>query len=1194
MTSGYYRFPTIHADSIVFVSEDDLWHVPTAGGVARRLTSNLGAVTYPMFSPDGSRLAFVGREEGNSEVYVMPAQGGVAQRLTYQSSDCRVLGWNDAGTQVIYCSNYGQAHNADYVIYQVAADEVTGAAQRLPYGPARTISFGPHNATVLGRNTGDPARWKRYRGGTAGQLWIDHNGDGDFQRYLANLEGNIASPMWILRGNDESGRVYFVSDHEGIGNLYSARPDGSDLRRHTDHEDYYVRNPATDGAQIVYHAGADLYVFDVDADESRLVTVDYFSPRVQRNRKFVNCGSYMDSAALNPKGNALALTSRGRAFTFHNHEGAVIQLGKANGVRYRLADWLNDGQRIVLVSDEPGEEVLEIHSREPGTSPRRLENIEFGRAVDLLVSPTADKVALTNHRHELWLIDLETETATLVDRSAHHRIAGLDWSPDGHWIVYGFSATHQTTELRLYRLADPDAEDESQREAAVHRITKPVLHDASPSFDPDGRFIYFISYREFNPVYDSLHFDLGFPRGSRPYLVTLRNDVPNPFVPRAEEEEDEEDEGDDEAHEDEDAGGEGGDEDGDPGDEDEFEYEELDESDGGDAEGDAFFAIGVRRGHRFEEVEAAAGEPDRSGPPKEKDGAGEKDDEKKEKKPERLRIDLEGIEQRVLAFPVPEGRYGEIAGMPDKALFTIFPVQGTLMDDDDADEAGSGMLRAYDFKEYRAETLIDEIEWFDLSRNGKKMLYGCADRLRVIPAGDKPPGGGGPRKSGWIDLGRVKVSIDPQSEWEQMFREAWRLQRDHYWTEDMSDVDWQTVYARYFPLIERTSTRTEFSDLMWEMQGELGTSHAYEIGGDYRPRPQYSQGFLGADTIWDAEAQGYRLENFVHGDPWNDQAHSPLAAPGIDVQPGDVLVAINGQALSERISPAQLLVNQAGEEVLLTIQARGEEAGGEDASTAEEMPAAKEAKTESPFKLVTVSTLYDERTARYRSWVNGNRAQVHTATGGRVGYVHIPDMGPNGYAEFHRGYLAEVDKEALIVDVRYNGGGHVSALILEKLARRRLGYDIQRWGSYTPYPEESVAGPVVTLTNEQAGSDGDIFCHSFKLMGLGLLVGKRTWGGVVGIWPRHALVDGTVTTQPEFSHWFQDVGWNVENYGTDPDIEVDNTPQDYRAGRDAQLETAIETVLAQLAANPPMQPPDPKSRPSRALPKLPPRVKSEE
>jgi tricorn protease len=284
-----------------------------------------------------------------------------------------------------------------------------------------------------------------------------------------------------------------------------------------------------------------------------------------------------------------------------------------------------------------------------------------------------------------------------------------------------------------------------------------------------------------------------------------------------------------------------------------------------------------------------------------------------------------------------------------------------------------------------------------------------------------------------------------------------------------------------------------------------------------------------------------------------------------------------------------LLVNQAGEEVLLTIKRRGEGQRGEEAAEEEETGEEKPVTEESPFRMVTVSTLYDERAARYRAWINGNRARVHEATSGRVGYVHIPDMGPGGYAEFHRGYLAEIDKEALIVDVRYNGGGHVSALILEKLARRRLGYDIQRWGEVMPYPSESVAGPLVALTNEYAGSDGDIFCHSFKLMGLGPLLGKRTWGGVVGIWPRHALVDGTVTTQPEFSHWFRDVGWNVENYGTDPDIEVDNTPQDYRAGRDAQLEAAITAILERLQSNPPLQPPDPKSRPSRALPKLPPR-----
>ncbi|MBX3000591.1 MAG: PDZ domain-containing protein [Caldilineaceae bacterium] len=1189
MTAGYYRFPTIYQDKIVFVSEDDLWQVSSAGGVARRLTSNSATVTYPMFSPDGSQIAFVGREEGNAEVYVMEAEGGRARRLTYQSADCRVVGWNAAGTHILFCSNYGQPHAADYVLYEVAADETGGRIEMLPFGPTRTISFGPGGRVVLGRNTGDPARWKRYRGGTAGQLWIDHNADGDFVRFLPDLAGNIASPMWILRGSDE-GRIYFIGDHEGIGNLYSARPDGSDLQRHTDHDDYYIRNPATDGERIVYHAGADLYVYTIDSGESRLVPIDCFSPRVQRNRKFVHSGHYLDSAALNPKGSALALTARGKAFTFHNHEGAVIQLGKANGVRYRLADWLNDGKRIALISDEPGEEVLEIHSREPGVAVHRLAGIEFGRAVDLRVSPTADKIALTNHRHDLLLIDLEAETATLVDRSPHRRIAGLDWSPDGRWIVYGFGVTHQTTELRLYRLPDPEAEDETLHTDAIHRITRPVLHDTEPAFDPDGRYIYFISHREFNPVYDSLHFDLGFPRGSKPYLITLRADLPNPFIPRPDEDEEEpeeeagEDEESDASAEDDDAEYSGVEDADDEDDDAEFDLDEFEEEE--------FKRLWKRLIRRRMEIDPSAHSKDgeKAAGTKGANAVEGKTENDEKKAPPPVTIDLDNIAGRVLAFPVPEGRYGEIAGIPDKAIFTIFPVRGSLGEDDTgSDEGECGQLRAYDFKDYRAETLVDEVDWFDLSRNRKKLLYGSGDRLRVIAAGEKAPGNsGGPRKSGWIDLGRVKLSIDPQSEWEQMFREAWRLQRDHYWTEDMSDVDWQTVYTRYFPLIGRISSRGEFSDLMWEMQGELGTSHAYEFGGDYRPRPIYSQGFLAADFRWDAEAGGYRLDHFVHGDSWNAQAHSPLAAPGVDIHPGDVLVAINGQPLSAEVSPAQLLVNQAGEEVLLTIKRRGEEKARERGSEEE-----KEGEGASPLRMVTVTTLFDERTARYRAWINGNRARVHEATGGRVGYVHIPDMGPQGYAEFHRGYLAEVEKEALIVEVRYNGGGHVSALILEKLARRRLGYDIQRWGDVQPYPSESVAGPLVALTNEHAGSDGDIFCHSFKLMGLGPLLGKRTWGGVVGIWPRHALVDGTVTTQPEFSYWFRDVGWNVENYGTDPDVEVDNTPQDYRAGRDAQLEAAIAAILERLRSNPPLQPPDPKSRPSRALPKLPPRKRDD-
>jgi tricorn protease len=351
---------------------------------------------------------------------------------------------------------------------------------------------------------------------------------------------------------------------------------------------------------------------------------------------------------------------------------------------------------------------------------------------------------------------------------------------------------------------------------------------------------------------------------------------------------------------------------------------------------------------------------------------------------------------------------------------------------------------------------------------------------------------------------------------------------------------------------------------MWEMQGELGTSHAYEIGGDYPTQPRYDQGFLGADLRYDAEADCYLIERIVEGDVWDAAAGSPLCRPGVNVKNGDRLLAVNGRKVGRALSPGELLVNQAGLEVLLSVA--NADGGGQ--------------------RTVAVKTLRDETPARYRAWVEANRARVHALTDGRVGYVHIPDMGAHGYAEFHRGYLAEVAREGMIVDVRFNGGGHVSQLIIEKLARRRLGYAIERWGEPGPYPMHSVLGPIVGITNEYAGSDGDIFSHVFKLMKIGPLIGKRTWGGVIGINMRNPLVDGGLTTQPEYSFWFNDVGWQVENYGTDPDIEVDIAPQDYVAGRDPQLERAVAEAQRLLAEQPPTLP-DFGARPRLAPPALP-------
>ncbi|MBI4229810.1 MAG: PDZ domain-containing protein [Planctomycetes bacterium] len=676
--------------------------------------------------------------------------------------------------------------------------------------------------------------------------------------------------------------------------------------------------------------------------------------------------------------------------------------------------------------------------------------------MDLAAAPQDDRLVLANHRFELILVDLKRGTRRVLDRSAHGRIAGIAWSPDGRWIAYGIAEAPHRCVLRVVPAAG----------GKPRTVTRTVLQDAEPAFDPEGKYLYFLSYRVFDPVYDNLHFELGFPRGVRPYLLTLRKDLRPPFPPEP----------------------------------------------------------------KTPPPGAAA-----NGKPK---GA--------PKKPGPVEIDFDGIEDRAAPFPVPEGRYTQIAGITGGALFLSFPVEGSLGEEREDPRADRGTLETFTFEEQNRATLAEGVGGFAVSADAKTVLYRAGSRLRAIPAGDKPPdkasGEKPSRKSGWIDLGRVRAEVDPAREWPQMFREAWRLMRDHFWVPDLSGVDWKAVLRRYLPLLERVATRSEFSDLVWEMQGEMGTSHCYESGGDYRSGPAWPVGKLAAEFAWDRRRRGYRVTRIVRGDSAEPKASSPLSGPGVRIREGDVIVAVNGQATRADRSIHELLVNLAGQDVQLTL------AGDRN---------------------VQVKTLRGEESARYREWVDRNRLYVHRATKGKAGYVHIPDMGPRGFSEFHRQYLPEVDRGGLLIDVRCNGGGHVSQLLLEKLRRERIGYDVKRHGPPEPYPADSPGGPMVCLTDEQAGSDGDMFSHAFKMYGLGPLVGTRTWGGVVGIWPRHALVDGSVTTQPEFSFWFRDVGFGIENHGTDPDVTVDHAPHDDLAGRDVQLERATEILNDLLKKRPP-------------------------
>ncbi|GIH80531.1 tricorn protease [Planobispora longispora] len=1051
--SAYVRFPTIFGDVVVFVAEDDLWMVPAAGGRAFRLTAGVAEAGYPRLSPRGDQLAFAGREEGPEEVYVMPADGGSARRVTYHGGRSTVTGWDPDGG-IVYASDEGQPFDGHKWLHRVLPHGV-GVPERLPYGPANSISYGPQ--IVLGRNTADPARWKRYRGGTVGDLWI--GSELDFRRLIA-LPGNLASPCWA------GDRVYFISDHEGTGNVYSCTAEGADLRRHSHHDGYYARNLSGDGRRLVYHAAGELYL--IEDGESHHVGVTLRSSRTQRNRRFAHAASFLDSATLSPDGSGLAITTRGKAFSFPAWEGSVRQHGAAYGVRYRLLTWLNDGERLISAASDDGDrEVLTVLTADGGAGPVRLDHLDTGRITSLEVSPKAELIAATNHRNQLLLIDLSAEPAalTVVESNRFGAVEDVTWSPDGRWLAYACHDTAQTVAIKLYRVETGE----------TFPATRPVLSDTCPAFDPAGKYLYFVGQRVFNPVYDELQFDLGFPLGSRPYALALRADVGSPFVP-----------------------------------------EPRPLKDDGDDDED-------------EEVEFV--------------------------------IDTDGLQDRLVVFPVPECRYEAVAAVKGKAIYLTFPVEGAL--GDEYAEFSDGTLHVYDFAKQKQEVLATDVSGFRLSRDGATMLYRAGNRLRVIKAGEEADDDSDTpsRSSGWIDLSRVKVSICPEAEWRQMFREAWRLQRENFWTEDMAGIDWDGVYERYLPLVDKVTTRGEFSDLLWELLGELGTSHAYESGGAYRARPHYRQGKLGADLSF--EDGVYTIRHIVDGDRWDPECTSPLNRLGVDVRPGDTLLAVNGQPVGPSLSPGELLVNQADQEVQLTVGRDGEK------------------------RNIVVQAISDEQPGRYRDWVRRNRARCHERSDGRIGYLHIPDMGPDGYAEFHRGFLTEYDREGLIVDVRFNGGGHVSSLLLEKLSRRRLGYNFPRWGTPEPYPDESPRGPMVAVTNEWAGSDGDIFSHTFKLLGLGPLIGKRTWGGVIGIWPRHQLADGTVTTQPEFSFAFDDVGWKVENYGTDPDIEVDITPQDYAMGVDAQLEKAIDVALERLAAHPPHTP-DLADRPRVSVPVLPP------
>ncbi|MFE1307698.1 S41 family peptidase [Streptomyces sp. NPDC058755] len=1048
---------------MTFTAEDDVWLAPLDGGRAWRVSADNVPVTHPRISPDGTSVAWTSTRNGAPEVHVAPVAGGPGKRLTYWgSSKTQVRGWTPDG-EVLAVSTQGQASLRRSWARAIPLDG--GPATTLPYGPVGDVAYGPHTVLLSAPMGREAAWWKRYRGGTAGKLWIDRAaegeaGAGEFVRLHEELHGNIEYPVWV------GDRIAFLSDHEGTGALYSSLADGSDLRRHTPLDGFYARHAASDGRRVVYCSAGELWLLDdLDGAEPRRLDVRLGGARVDLQPHPVNASRWFDHATPDHTARGSAVAVRGAVHWVTHRSGPARALAAQPGVRARLPRTFRaDGEEwVVWVTDAEGEDALEFAPATgvaPGAVPRRIAAGQLGRVLELAMAPDGSRAAVASHDGRLLLVERDTGEVREVDRSEDGDVSGLAFSPDSGWLAWSHPGPHPLCQLRIANTTD----------LSVTEATPLRFQDYAPAFTLDGKHLAFLSSRSFDPVYDEHVFDLAFVEGVRPHLITLAATTPSPFGPQ-------------------------------------------------------------RHGRPF-------GTPDKEETP---DAEGTP----------ATRIDLEGLADRIVPFPVEAGRYANLRAAKDGVLWLRYPVRGVLgasrATPDDPDPKTE--LERYDLAQQRLEHLAADADHFEVSGDGKRVLLWTDSRLKVVPADRRASDDEDSDSNITVDLSRIRQTVDPAAEWRQMYDETGRIMRDNFWRPDMSGVDWDGVLDRYRPLLGRLATHDDLVDLLWEVQGELGTSHAYVT-----PRGGFGngarQGLLGADISRHADG-GWRIDRILPAETSDPQARSPLAAPGVAVRPGDAIVAVAGQPVDPVTGPGPLLIGTAGKPVELTISPVG---GGD------------------PRHAVVVP-LADEEPLRYHAWVADRRAYVHETSGGRLGYLHVPDMQAPGWAQIHRDLRVEVAREGLVVDVRENRGGHTSQLVVEKLARRIVGWALPRGMRPYSYPHDAPRGPVVAVANEFSGSDGDIVNAAIKALGIGPVVGTRTWGGVIGIDSRYHLVDDTLITQPKYAFWLEGYEWGVENHGVDPDVEVVQRPQDYAADRDTQLDKAISLALEALEEQPAKTPP---------------------
>jgi tricorn protease len=1055
------RFPDIHGDRVAFTYGGDIWTAAAGGGSAIRLTAHPGMEVFAKFSPDGNWIAFTGQYDGDEQVYVIPATGGVPRQLTFYPAkgpftprwgwDNQVYGWTKDGKQIIFKSQRDSWTLPVARLYTVSVDG--GAAEALPMPEAGSGDFSPDGTRmVYSPQSRDFRPEKRYGGGQANRLYIF-----DLKSYDAKAitEGPRATRDAIWLGDT----IYFNSDRDGHFNLYAYNVANGKTNQVTQSKQWDVRWPSSDHKnRIIYEMDGELQILDTRSGKAAPISITVPDDGLARRPSRISAANNIESYELSPKGERALFSARGDIFTAPIEKGPTRNLTHSSGAHDKWPSWSPDGSQIAFISDMSGEEELYVVPQDGSKPPTQITTGGTGMRYQPDWSADGKYIAFSDKDGKIFVVTLADKKATEIVDAPRGQIRDYVWSPSGSYLAFSYATNgNGFSQIHVWSATD----------GKVHRVTDQMFNAQNPVWDPTGSYLYFISTREFAPQISNIEFNYATNRDSYIYAMALRKDVKHPFPPESDE-------------------------------------------------------VAVTKP---KDEGAAPAEP-------KKEGEAPKPATPPPAKP--LVIDFDGINARVARAPLGADNYGALATKPGFLIYGVGPAfyygrQGDR----------PAQLKLYSLKDRKETVLVDDAGGLALSRDGAKALVRQGPGFAIY---DTTPLGAQTRKP--VSTAGLMVDRVPAEEWNQIFNEVWRRYRDWFYVPNMHGYDWVALREQYKPLLKYVAHRSDLNYVIAEMVAELTVQHAYVEGGDFQIPPRPRVGLPGARFELDKASGRYRIAKIFQGENEEDIYRSPLREIGVNINAGDYVLAIDGDELKGTDDPYRLLRNKADNPVSLTVNSKPTMDGS---------------------RTVSYRPITDETNLIYLDWVEANRKRVADATGGRVGYIHIPDMGANGIREFIKWYYPQIDKEGLVVDVRANGGGNVSRMLIERLRRKLLGVNYGRTDDIgNPYPDGVFIGPMVALLDQNSASDGDIFPWMFREAGLGPLIGKRSWGGVVGINNRGALIDGGSIFVPGSALANNKGEWIIEGYGVDPDIEVENDPRSEIAGKDPQLERGIAEVMAKL------------------------------